>query len=85
MFLSDLLIPISSVAGMARFGINPENAYGVSIPNLRKIAKQIGKDHALSEQLWRSGLHEAKILASMVDDPHLVTEEQLERWVKDFD
>ena len=74
-----------AVAGMARFGINPENAYGVSIPNLRKISKQIGKDHALSEQLWRSGLHEAKILASMVDDPHLVTEEQLERWVKDFD
>ena len=74
-----------AVAGMARFGINPENTYGVSIPNLRKIAKQIGKDHGLSEQLWSSGIHEAKILASMVDDPHLVSEAQLERWVKDCD
>jgi 3-methyladenine DNA glycosylase AlkD len=74
-----------AVKGMARFGINPENTYGVSIPNLRSIAKKAGKDHTLAQQLWASGIHEARILASMVDDPKLVTEEQMEAWVKDFD
>ena len=74
-----------AVKGMARFGINPENTYGVSIPNLRRIAKEAGKDHVLAQELWASGIHEAKILASMVDEPKAVTEEQLEAWVKDFD
>ena len=74
-----------AVAGMARFGINPENTYGISIPNLRMIAKQIGKDHALAQQLWSSGIHEAKILAGMIDVPEVVTEKQMEQWVKEFD
>lgn len=74
-----------AVAGMARFGINPENTYGVSIPNLRQIAKETGKDHTLAQKLWVSGIHEALILASMVDDPEMVTEEQMECWVQDFD
>jgi 3-methyladenine DNA glycosylase AlkD len=74
-----------AVAGMARFGINPENTYGISIPNLRKLARQIGKNHILAGQLWSSGIHEARILACMIDDAKLVTEVQLERWVKDFD
>ncbi len=74
-----------AVDGMARFGINPENTFGVSIPNLRKIAKETGIDHALAQQLWASGIHEARILASMVDDPKRTTEEQMESWVKDFD
>jgi 3-methyladenine DNA glycosylase AlkD len=75
----------AAVEGMARFGINPENTYGVSVPNLRQIAKEAGKDHALAQELWKSSIHEARILASMVDDPKLVTEEQMEAWVKDFD
>ena len=70
---------------MARFGINPENTYGVSIPNLRRIAKEAGKGHALAGKLWASGIHEAKILASMIDEPQLVTEEQMEVWVGAFD
>jgi 3-methyladenine DNA glycosylase AlkD len=74
-----------AVEGMARFGINPQNTYGVSIPNLRKIAKEAGRDHMLAQQLWASGIHEARILAGMVDDPKVVTEEQMEAWVKDFD
>jgi 3-methyladenine DNA glycosylase AlkD len=74
-----------AVEGMARFGIIPENTYGVSIPNLRKIAKELGTDHHLAQELWLSGIHEAKILASMIDDPEEVTEVQMERWVKDFD
>jgi 3-methyladenine DNA glycosylase AlkD len=70
---------------MARFGINPNNAYGVSIPTLRKIAKEVGTDHTLARQLWQSGIHEARILASMIDDPEQVKEEQIENWVNDFD
>ena len=74
-----------AVAGMARFGINPKNTYGVSIPNLRKIAAQIGRDHLLAQQLWASGIHEARILAGMIDDPEKVTEYQMEKWAESFD
>jgi 3-methyladenine DNA glycosylase AlkD len=74
-----------AVAGMARFGINPKNTYGVSIPVLRKMAKQIGKSHLLAEKLWNSGIHEARILAPLIDPPEMVTEKQMESWVKDFD
>ncbi|MBI5043369.1 MAG: DNA alkylation repair protein [Nitrospirae bacterium] len=73
-----------AVAGMARFGINPNNTYGVSIPNLRKIAKQGGKDHLLAQRLWASGIHEARILAGMIDELEMVTEKQMEDWVRDF-
>ena len=74
-----------NVEGMARFGINPENTLGVSMPLLRKTAKEIGKDHNLAQGLWDSGIHEAKILASLIDDPKMVTEKQIEKWVKGFD
>jgi len=74
-----------AVAGMARFGINPDNTLGVSIPTLRKMAKEIGKNHALAQEFWSSGVHEARILAGMVDDPGEVTAEQMERWAADFD
>jgi 3-methyladenine DNA glycosylase AlkD len=74
-----------AVEGMARFGINQKNTYGVSIPNLRKIAKEIGVNHLLAQQLWSSSIHEARILASMIDDPEEVTAEQMESWVKGFD
>lgn len=70
---------------MARYGINPDNAYGVSIPTLRKLAKETGHHHALALQLWETGIHEARILASMVDDPREVTETQMDAWVEDFD
>ncbi len=67
-----------AVEGMARFGINPENTYGVSIPNLRRMAKEIGKDHFLAQQLCLSGIHEARILASMIDDSDQVTGKQMD-------
>jgi 3-methyladenine DNA glycosylase AlkD len=74
-----------NVAGMARLGINPRYAYGISIPTLRRIARQAGKDHRLAQELWKSGIHEARILAALVDAPEQATEAQMERWVKDFD
>ncbi len=73
-----------AVAGMARYGINPASAYGVSIPNLRKIAAKAGKNHPLAGALWASGIHEARILATMVEDPRTLSEEQMDRWVMDF-
>ncbi len=76
---------LEAVRGMARFGINPECTYGVSIPDLRKMAKETGRDHALAQQLWASGIHEARILASMAAEPETVTDVQMENWVKDFD
>jgi 3-methyladenine DNA glycosylase AlkD len=74
-----------AVAGMARFGINPKNTYGVSIPVLRRMAKELGKNHILASKVWESGVHEARILACMIDMPEKVTRIQMERWVKDFD
>jgi len=74
-----------AVSGMVRFGINPKNTYGVSIPNLRKIAKEIGRNHVLAQQLWSSGIHEARILAGMIDEVDKVTEKQMDSWIKDFD
>ncbi len=74
-----------NVAGMARFGISSENTLGISIYDLRKIAKEIGPNHELAQKLWGSKIHEARILAGFIDEPEKVTEIQLEKWVKDFD
>ena len=74
-----------SAAGMARFGIQGEQILGISIPILRSIAKKIKNNHTLALQLWQSPIHEAKILASMADSPDLVTDDQLESWVNDFE
>jgi len=70
--------------GIAKFGIKTEYALGVSIPALRRMAKSIGKNHKLALQLWKTKIHEARILASMVDDPQFVTEKQMESWVRGF-
>jgi 3-methyladenine DNA glycosylase AlkD len=70
---------------MARFGINPERALGVRIPDLRRLAGELGPSHPLALALWRTGVHEARILASMVDEPDRVTDRQMELWARDFD
>ncbi len=69
---------------MQCFGIPTSKAYGIPMPDLRKFAKSIGKDHALALQLWNTEMHEARILASLVDRPQEVTPEQMEDWVADF-
>ncbi|HJX45819.1 MAG TPA: DNA alkylation repair protein [Patescibacteria group bacterium] len=83
-----------NVEGMARFGINPKYALGINIPILRKLAKDINKDpryknnsyklHQLAQGLWKSKIHEARILAGMVEASDLVTEKQMDSWTKDF-
>jgi len=74
-----------NVEGMARFGIRSKKAYGIGAGTLRGIGKEIGHDHALAGQLWKTGVLEARILAALVDEPAKVTEQQMERWVRDFD
>jgi 3-methyladenine DNA glycosylase AlkD len=73
------------LTAMARFGIRTDNALGVPVPQLRTIAGRIGRNHSLAGELWASGIHEARLLATMIDDPDLVDEAQMERWVKNFD
>lgn len=74
-----------SRAGMRRYGINVAAAYGVSVYELRRIAKPFGRDHALALALWETGNHEARILASLVDDPALITRVQADAWAAAFD
>jgi 3-methyladenine DNA glycosylase AlkD len=70
--------------GMARYGIRTDRALGVSMPGLRSLAREIGRDRRLAGKLWASGLHEARILASLVDEPGMVTGEQMEAWAAEF-
>jgi 3-methyladenine DNA glycosylase AlkD len=74
-----------AVEGMARFGIPVTRAFGVSAPHLRRLAKDIGKDHGLAGGLWKTGIHDARLLAALTDDPAQVTPAQMERWAEDFD
>jgi 3-methyladenine DNA glycosylase AlkD len=70
--------------GMKRYGIDNSKALGVSMPKVRQLAKEIKKDQALSLDLWKTGIHECRILASMIGDPKLVTPGQMDKWVADF-
>jgi len=74
-----------NVEGMARFGIASANTFGISVPALRALAKRTGKDHALALALWDTGIHEARSLAAMVDEPAKVTKRQMDRWAAQID
>jgi 3-methyladenine DNA glycosylase AlkD len=73
------------LAGMAKYGMTVERRLGVSVPDMRRLAKELGRDHRLALDLWRSGIAEARIVAGMVADPAKLTEGQMEEWVKDID
>src|SRR5215470_5211765 len=72
-------------AKMAYFGVDVPKAHGISAPVLHQFAKQIGRSQELAEKLWQSGIHEARILASLIGEPEKITSAQMERWVRDFD
>ncbi len=78
-----------NIAGMARFGIRAKKAFGVSAPVLKELAKEIKKQtenrHRLALELWETGIHEARIIAYLIDDPKEVTEAQMDAWAADFD
>jgi 3-methyladenine DNA glycosylase AlkD len=70
--------------GMSRYGIKVDRAFGLSMVELRSLAKMIGKDHQLALDLWETGFHESLLLATIIDVPAKVTEEQMEHWVSGF-
>ena len=70
--------------GMSRYGMVVKQRLGVSVPDMRKIAKELGKNHNLALELWKTGIPEAKIVAAMIDEPEKLTEKQMEDWVKDI-
>ena len=90
MTLDDIIAELEAAAdpaaraGMARYGITPDQAYGVKIPVLRALAQRAGRSHALAQQLWARDTRETRILASLVDDPAEVDEKQLEAWAAEF-
>jgi len=73
-----------NLEGMARFGMTVEKRLGVSVPEMRRIAKETGKDHNLAVRLWKTGVAEARIVASMIADPAELTGKDMDDWVKDF-
>jgi 3-methyladenine DNA glycosylase AlkD len=73
------------LANLERFGIAATKPYGVSMANLQKLAKRLGRDHALAGALWKKGRYEARMLAALVEEPALVTPAQMDRWCRDFD
>jgi 3-methyladenine DNA glycosylase AlkD len=75
----------SRLAGMARYGIATDKALGITVTELRALARTLGRDHALAAELWETQIHEARLLATMVDEPARVTEAQMEAWVHDLD
>jgi len=70
--------------GMNRYGMVAERRLGVSVPDMRKMAKELGKNHKLALKLWKTGIPEARIVAAMIDEPEKLTEKQMEDWVKDI-
>ncbi len=71
-------------ASLAHLGIRTENALGIAVPRLRELARELGTDHDLALGLWRSGIHEARILATMVADPGRVDADLMEAWVAEL-
>jgi len=74
----------SRLEGMARYGIRVDRALGVSMPEMRGLARTLGTDHGLAMDLWQKGVHEARTMTSLVADPLLLTEEQAEGMVGDL-
>ncbi len=81
----DALASPDVIASMARFGIATDNARGVKTPQLQKLARQIGSDHALAKKLWDTGIFEARIVAALIAEPSKTTRPQMDRWTRQFD
>jgi 3-methyladenine DNA glycosylase AlkD len=74
-----------AAAGLSRFGLPTDRAFGISVATLRAYAKLIGTDHALALKLWKTGWLDARILASFLADPAKVTPAMMDDWCRDFD
>jgi 3-methyladenine DNA glycosylase AlkD len=74
-----------NIQGMAHFGIRAKKVFGVSTPQIKQIARKVGKNHLLGLRLWETRIHDARHLAALISDPQRVSAAQMERWVRDFD
>lgn len=79
------LADAQNVAGMARYGISSAGTLGVPVAEIRQLARQAGRSHELAAELWASGIHEARILATLVEEPDRVSRRQMNQWARDFD
>ena len=75
----------ATLVGMARYGIPSDHAFGVTMANMKVLAGRLGKNHELAAALWDTGWYEARMLASLIDEPARVTAAQMDRWARDFD
>ena len=75
---------LKTIASQERFAIGSVNNIGMTVPQMRTVAKKIGKNHPLSLQLWKTNIHEARHIAAMIADPKQVTEKLMEQWLRDF-
>ena len=82
--LKEKAVP-ENLAGMAKYGMTPTNRLGVSVPDIRQIAKETRRSHELALALWETRIQEARMLAAMIDEPAKLTGDQMETWVMDFD
>ena len=69
----------------SRYGIHAEESLGVPMAAMKRIARDLGRDHTLAAELWATAIYEARIVAALVDEPEKVTAEQMDRWCADFD
>jgi 3-methyladenine DNA glycosylase AlkD len=72
-------------ASQARFGLPIEKSLGLNAPTIQKLAREIGRNHRLAQELWDTGIHEARVLAFLIAEPAKLSEAQMERWARDFD
>ena len=71
--------------GMSRYGLPSDNAFGVPVGSIQKLAKRLGRNHDLAVALWDTGWYEARMLAAFLDEAERVTPGQMDRWCRDFD
>ena len=70
---------------LEKLGVKPRASYGVPPAKMKKIVSEIGRDHRLAQELWGTGLYDARLLASLIDEPEKVTKVQMDRWARQFD
>lgn len=70
---------------MKKYGLNYKNALGASVVNLKELAKRYEKNHLLAQKLWGKGFRESRIVASLLEMPEEVSEQQLKRWIEEAD
>jgi 3-methyladenine DNA glycosylase AlkD len=71
--------------GMLRYAIPNDDALGVRMGDIQKLGKQLGRDHALALELWKTGVYEARMLCAYVDELERVTPAQMDSQARDFD